>query len=497
LALGACIEAFPHCRPVICIDGTFLTGRYKGTILTAVAADGNTQLLPLAIAFVEKESGDTWYWFLQRVKQMIVKNVEKVCLIHDQHKGILQAIDDIQNGSTERSRTALWPDLKSRWCMRHMGANFHTQFKNKILMKLFKRLCSQNQERKFNFLWKKLDELTKKQTAELAKRSVNTEEDDQVSLEDVGLDGPNVRRKRRRAIKTFSEWIEHEPKEKWALLFDEGGARYGLMTTNLAEVYNWVLRGVRSLPLVGIVEFFLYRTCEYFRDRYAVAQKDMVDNRKVYGYKVTKYMDAAFKKARLHRVTPVGSMERRYEVMCRDKGRMGGRREKHVQECVLRPDACICSCHKPKLLHLPCTHVIAACFEAGGLQARMYVSNYFMKETIWMTWRHEIYGFRILGDFITDPGHNATYIPDPDPEMFQGVGRRKKKRIRNNMDRSEAGRDVRLCSKCHETGHTYKDCTALSYGSRTDGAGPSEAAPNPATQATGRRARRPNNEGLM
>ena len=52
----------------------------------------------------------------------------------------------------------------------------------------------------------------------------------------------------------------------------------------------------------------------------------------------------------------------------------------------------------------------------------MYVSNYFLKKTIWMTWRHEIYGFRILGDFITDPEHNATYILDPDPEMFQGVG---------------------------------------------------------------------------
>ena len=78
--MGACIEAFPHCRPVICIDGTFLTRRYKGTILTAVAADGNRQLLPLAIAFVEKELGDTWYWFLQRVKQMIVKDVENVCV---------------------------------------------------------------------------------------------------------------------------------------------------------------------------------------------------------------------------------------------------------------------------------------------------------------------------------------------------------------------------------------------------------------------------------
>ena len=70
-----------------------------------------------------------------------------------------------------------------------------------------------------------MDELTKQQTAELAKRPVNTEEDDQVSLEDVGLDGLNVRCKRRMAIKTFSEWIEHEPKEKWVLLFDEGGAR--------------------------------------------------------------------------------------------------------------------------------------------------------------------------------------------------------------------------------------------------------------------------------
>jgi hypothetical protein len=41
LALGLAIAAFKHCQPVICIDGTFLTGKYKGTILTAVAADGN------------------------------------------------------------------------------------------------------------------------------------------------------------------------------------------------------------------------------------------------------------------------------------------------------------------------------------------------------------------------------------------------------------------------------------------------------------------------
>jgi hypothetical protein len=71
-ALNPGIAAFKHCRPVICIDGTFLTGKYKGTILTALAADGNNQLLPLAIAFAKGGNGDNWYWFLERLKQMVV-----------------------------------------------------------------------------------------------------------------------------------------------------------------------------------------------------------------------------------------------------------------------------------------------------------------------------------------------------------------------------------------------------------------------------------------
>jgi hypothetical protein len=133
LALGPTIAAFKRCRPVICIDGTFLTGKYKGTILTVVVADGNNQLLPLVIAFVEGENGDSWYRFLERLKQMVVGDVSDVCVIHDRHKRILQAINDIKEGSEERNRAAQWPDVHSRWCMRHMGANFHSQFKNKEL----------------------------------------------------------------------------------------------------------------------------------------------------------------------------------------------------------------------------------------------------------------------------------------------------------------------------------------------------------------------------
>ena len=46
-----------------------------------------------------------------------------------------------------------------------MGANFYDHFKNKDLKNMFKRLCTQNQQKKFNVLWQMLDQLT----AELVK----------------------------------------------------------------------------------------------------------------------------------------------------------------------------------------------------------------------------------------------------------------------------------------------------------------------------------------
>jgi hypothetical protein len=40
-SLGPCINAFQHCRPILCIDGTFLTGKYRLQMLTAIVVDGN------------------------------------------------------------------------------------------------------------------------------------------------------------------------------------------------------------------------------------------------------------------------------------------------------------------------------------------------------------------------------------------------------------------------------------------------------------------------
>ena len=88
------------------MDGTVLIRKYKGQILTAIVVDGNMQVLPLAFAFVEGESTDSWYWFLERVKTAIVMGQPNICVIDDEHAGLLQAIKELKYGQ----RGDVWPE---------------------------------------------------------------------------------------------------------------------------------------------------------------------------------------------------------------------------------------------------------------------------------------------------------------------------------------------------------------------------------------------------
>ena len=55
-------------------------------------------------------------------------------------------------------------------------------------------------------------------------------------------------------------WLEDqmENKFKWALAFDDG-SRYGVYNTNISELLNKVLKGVRAMPISVIVEYTFYK----------------------------------------------------------------------------------------------------------------------------------------------------------------------------------------------------------------------------------------------
>jgi hypothetical protein len=113
-------------------------------------------------------------------------------------------------------------------------------------------------------------------------------------------------------------------------LFDKRGVRHGIKTNNFVEVYNTVLHGAKALPLVGIIEFFLYRQIKYFLDCANVAHTTMENIQMVYSTKITEYLDKAQKKALLHRAkqvplerAPCDEVQWKFEVQCKAKAQKG------------------------------------------------------------------------------------------------------------------------------------------------------------------------------
>ena len=82
-------ESFQHCRPVILVDATFLTGKYKGALMMAVAVDPDRQLVPLTFALTEGANNDSWSWFMKLVRRYVLGPSRQVCMICDRHHGLL------------------------------------------------------------------------------------------------------------------------------------------------------------------------------------------------------------------------------------------------------------------------------------------------------------------------------------------------------------------------------------------------------------------------
>jgi hypothetical protein len=63
---------FAHCRPIISVDGTFLTENYKGTLMVTIGMTVENHLLSLAFALVEGENNESWSWFLGHMRKQVL-----------------------------------------------------------------------------------------------------------------------------------------------------------------------------------------------------------------------------------------------------------------------------------------------------------------------------------------------------------------------------------------------------------------------------------------
>ncbi|XP_028774317.1 uncharacterized protein LOC114731342 [Neltuma alba] len=115
IAYSACVEGFlNNAIPILYVDGTHLSGTYKGTLLSVSAYDAANEMLPFAIVVVKGENFDDWTWFFHKIKQ-IVGSMQLIILL-DRHNSIIGAVQAIFGGE------------RHAYCYRHVKENFSSEY---------------------------------------------------------------------------------------------------------------------------------------------------------------------------------------------------------------------------------------------------------------------------------------------------------------------------------------------------------------------------------
>jgi hypothetical protein len=125
-------------------------------------------------------------------------------------------------------------------------------------------------------------------------------------------------------------------------------------------------------------------------------------------------MEKKIQKGRGHIVVATRNQELRFEL-CLQTEKFGTRNIMRTHEVKIGTEqypTCECTCNKPKLLHLPCSHVLAACVMLQ-MDPMSFVSPYYVRQAVVYTWTGEMHGFRYIGNFNTADPAERKYLLDP------------------------------------------------------------------------------------
>ncbi|XP_060210209.1 uncharacterized protein LOC132637079 [Lycium barbarum] len=216
MSYAACIRGYTHMRKVIAIDDTYLYAKYEGVLSSAVAQDTENHVYPIAFCVVDKECDDSWTYFFQQLKFIIVDELD-LCIISDRHKSIANGI----------SRT--YEHAHHGLCMKHLSENLRKNFQ-----------CGDSFHAYFNVA-----------------KAYGYEEFDE----------------------HFQQFKDKSPEAAQCLEFEIGFKkwsrahflvnRYNILATNIAESLNSILRDERDYPVSALFISISRRFAEIFRQRRA------------------------------------------------------------------------------------------------------------------------------------------------------------------------------------------------------------------------------------
>ncbi|XP_018462678.1 uncharacterized protein LOC108833776 [Raphanus sativus] len=289
LSFGASIKGLEFMRKVVIIDGTHLKGKFAGCLLTASAQDGNYQIFPIAFGIVDSENEQSWTWFFNKLTA-VVPDAEDLVFVSDRHTAIYSGIRRV------------YPAAKHCACLLHLQRNVQTIFKKKHLIYLMGRAARAYKLEDFYLHFNELKQV------------------------DIAC----------------ADYLIRIGLEHWARAHFEG-ARYNIMTSNLAESLNAALSEAREYPIVPLLEYIRSMMMGWFSARRDAAAKTVG----ALTSKVTDILTKNFTASTGYAVKHIINHE--FEVV-------DGNGLYHRVDL----DHKTCSCKEFEALAIPCAHAVAA-----------------------------------------------------------------------------------------------------------------------------------------
>ncbi|CAL8168190.1 unnamed protein product [Prunus armeniaca] len=383
MAVGACIRGFcSSMRPVIAVDATHLKSKYKGVMFVANAFDGNRNIYPLAFGIGDLETDASWHWFFTKLHEAIGE-CPNLVIISD------------RNVSIQNVWNKVFPTAQHGICFYHMKGNM-------------KRTCK----------LKKRDPIL--MHFEQAAKSY--------SIAEFDCQFRKIKRKEH-----VAQYLEEAGLHKWSRAHMDG-RRYNVMTTNIAESINSVLRFARTLPVVHLIGEIMNLLVKWFTERRELALKCTTTLCPNFG---EKKLRNRLEDAATMNVVKVNNAQ--FNVL---DGHMDG---------LVDLTNNTCSCRKFQLEQLPCKHVVAVC---RFLKVNVYskASRYYTRKTWMDAYSDSIYPIQPHGMWDIPEDVRSRVVLPPIARVMPG--RRKKIRIPSQGE----GTIRRKCSRCGSAGHNKSTC---------------------------------------
>ncbi|XP_062113929.1 uncharacterized protein LOC133824929 [Humulus lupulus] len=210
---------FRTCRPVLCVEDTFLKTKYGGQMLCAVALDANNHLYPVAFGIVDSENHDSSKYFMSKLKE-VIGEVEDLTFVSDRHASITHALETI------------FPDAYHGASYHHISMNVVAKFKTDHCHVLMYNAAYAFRKSEFHSNFEK------------------------IKSNDLAI----------------AQYLEGMGFDKWSRAYFPGN-RYNIMTSNYAESFNNKTRDARSFPITTFVKFFRFTLQSWFYDRRETSEK--------------------------------------------------------------------------------------------------------------------------------------------------------------------------------------------------------------------------------